>query len=113
MIQDTACQQEATGTIVEMWMNVLSHPSTIATQTLLAPTAWDRSAVRARQAFKVYNAQKGQALTPKSVNGIGPTKDGIRDRVIVMWYTGPMVGGVARTYDGKHLEILEGQSEQS
>ena len=67
----------------------------------------------AKQAFKVYGAQRGQAIGPWSANGIGPTKDGIRDRVIVMWYTGPMVGGVARTYDGKHLEILEGQSEQS
>ena len=75
--------------------------------------AIDRDYHGARQAFKVYGAQRGQAIGPWSANGIGPTKDGIRDRVIVTWYTGPMVGGVARTYDGKHLEILEGQSEQS
>ena len=75
--------------------------------------AVDRDYYGAKQAFKVYGAQRGQAIGPWSANGIGPTKDGIRDRVIVMWYTGPMVGGVARTYDGKHLEILEGQSEQS
>ena len=75
--------------------------------------AIDRDYYGAKQAFKVYGAQRGQAIGPWSANGIGPTKDGIRDRVIVMWYTGPMVGGVARTYDGKHLEILEGQSEQS
>ena len=75
--------------------------------------AIDRDYHGARQAFKVYGAQRGQAIGPWSANGIGPTKDGIRDRVIVMWYTGPMVGGVARTYDGKHLEILEGQSAKS
>ena len=75
--------------------------------------AVDRDYYGAKQAFKVYGAQRGRAIGPWSANGIGPTKDGIRDRVIVMWYTGPMVGGVARTYDGKHLEILEGQSEQS
>ena len=39
----------------------------------------------ARQAFKVYGAQRGQAIGPRSVNGIGPTKDGIRDRVLVWW----------------------------
>ena len=75
--------------------------------------AVDRDYYGAKQAFKDYGARRGQAIGPWSANGIGPTKDGIRDRVIVMWYTGPMVGGVARTYDGKHLEILEGQSEQS
>ena len=62
----------------------------------------------ARQAFKVYGAQKGQALRPDSVNGIGPTKDGIRDRVMVKWYTSYLGG---REYpewmDGKDLLILE------
>ena len=67
----------------------------------------------ARQAFKVYGAEKGQAIKPSMANGIGPTKDGIRDRVTVVWYTGPRVDGLQRPYDGKNLEILEGQSEQS
>ena len=62
----------------------------------------------AGQAFKVYGAQKGQALRPDSVNGIGPTKDGIRDRVMVKWYTSYLGG---REYpewmDGKDLLILE------
>jgi len=67
----------------------------------------------ARQAFKVYNAQKGQALTPKSVNGIGPTKDGIRDRVLVQWYT-HYVGNSAPMgwMDGKDLLLMEEQGEE-
>lgn len=75
--------------------------------------AVDRDYYGAKQAFKVYGAQRGQAIGPWSANGIGPTKDGIRDRVVVMWYTGPMVSALQRPYDGKYLEILEGQSEQS
>ena len=75
--------------------------------------AIDRDYHGARQAFKVYGAQRGQAIGPWSANGIGPTKDGIRDRVTVVWYTGPHVDGFQRRYDGKKLEILEGQSEQS
>ena len=47
----------------------------------------DREYHGASQAFKVYGAQRGQALTPRSVNGIGPTKDGIRDRLLVQWTT--------------------------
>tara|TARA_R110001592_G_scaffold299207_1_gene570152 strand:+ start:391 stop:744 length:354 start_codon:yes stop_codon:yes gene_type:complete len=45
----------------------------------------DKDWYGARQAFKVYGAQRGQVLKPNSVNGIGPTKDGIRDRVLVDW----------------------------
>ena len=75
--------------------------------------ALDRDYYGAKQAFKVYGAQRGQAIGPWSANGIGPTKDGIRDRVTVVWYTGPHIDGLQRPYDGKNLEILEGQSEQS
>ena len=75
--------------------------------------AIDRDYHGARQAFKVYGAQRGEGIGPRSVNGIGPTKDGIRDRVTVVWYTGPHVDGLQRPYDSKNLEILEGQSEQS
>ena len=39
----------------------------------------------AKQAFKVYGAQRGQAIGPRALTGIGPTKDGIRDRVKVRW----------------------------
>ena len=75
--------------------------------------AVDRDYYGAKQAFKVYGAQRGQAIGPWSANGIGPTKDGIRDRVTVVWYTGPHVDGLQRRYDGKKLEILEGQSAKS
>ena len=63
----------------------------------------------ARQAFKVYGAERGQVLKPSSVNGIGPTKDGIRDRVIVQWYTsyGPSSSMGPESMDGKDLEILQ------
>ena len=67
----------------------------------------------ARQAFKVYGAQKGQVLTPKSINGIGPTKDGIRDRVLVQWYT-RYVGITAPMgwMDGKDLLLMEEEGEE-
>ena len=63
----------------------------------------------ARQAFKVYNAEPGQVIRPGSENGIGPTKDGIRDRVIVQWYTsyGPSSSMGPESMDGKDLEILQ------
>ena len=67
----------------------------------------------ARQAFKVYGALKGQVLTPKSINGIGPTKDGLRDRVLVQWYT-HYVGNSAPMgwMDGKDLLLMEEQGEE-
>ena len=62
----------------------------------------------ARQAFKVYGAQKGQAIRPGSENGIGPTKDGIRDRVTVKWYTS-YIGDTPLPHrlDGKDLFLLD------
>ena len=76
----------------------------------------DRDYYGARQAFKVYGAQKGQALTPKSVNGIGPTKDGIRDRVKVRWYTNygddPRIFDTELYMDGKDLLLMEEQGEE-
>ena len=66
----------------------------------------------ARQALKVYKAQRGQTLGPWSVNGIGPTKDGIRDRILVRWYTDYENGGCAFPFymDGKDIEPLEGDN---
>ena len=71
--------------------------------------AVDRDYYGARQAFKVYGAEAGQVIRPGSENGIGPTKDGIRDRVIVQWYTsyGPSSSMGPESMDGKDLEILQ------
>jgi hypothetical protein len=67
----------------------------------------------ARQALKVYKSQRGQTIGPWSINGIGPTKDGIRDRILVRWYTDYENGGY--TYpsyeDGKDIEPLEDDNE--
>jgi hypothetical protein len=73
----------------------------------------DRDYYGARQAFKVYDAKRGQALRPSSVNGIGPTKDGIRDRVLVLWLTDMTANGdgLGRFYqDGKDIYVLEAQN---
>ena len=73
----------------------------------------DRDYYGARQAFKVYGAERGQALLPSSVNGIGPTKDGIRDRVRVQWYTNYGGSGASMTLtDGKDLSLMEEQGEE-
>jgi len=64
----------------------------------------------ARQAFKVYGAKKGQAIKPSMANGIGPTKDGIRDRVKVRWIGAAKSGYEMMNkiwHDGKDLEIME------
>mgnify|MGYP003138246746 FL=1 len=67
----------------------------------------------ARQALKVYKASRGQTIGPWSINGIGPTKDGIRDRILVRWYTDYENEGY--TYpsyeDGKNIEPLEDDNE--
>ena len=40
----------------------------------------------ARQAFKIYQKiPRGHCIRGDQVDGIGPTKDGIRDRVMVLW----------------------------
>ena len=40
----------------------------------------------ARQAFKVYDVPRGATIGPKIDKlRIGPTQDGIRDRVLVLW----------------------------
>jgi hypothetical protein len=40
----------------------------------------------ASQALKIYKpVARGQAIRSDMVDGIGPTRDGIRDRVLVFW----------------------------
>ena len=66
----------------------------------------------ATQAFKVYDAQPGQVIRPGSENGIGPTKDGIRDRVLVRWVTDYEKdrSWAFSWHDGKNIEIVEDES---
>jgi len=46
----------------------------------------DKDFYGARQAHKIFkNVERGHAIRPNMVDGIGPTKDGIRDRVLVLW----------------------------
>lgn len=47
----------------------------------------DKDYYGGRQAFKVYGAERGQVIKPSMVNGIGPTEDGIRDRLLIRWTT--------------------------
>lgn len=45
----------------------------------------DKDFYGARQAFKRYNWIRGQCINTLEADGYGPTKDGIRDRILVMW----------------------------
>jgi hypothetical protein len=46
----------------------------------------DREHYGARQAYKIYKeVPRGKAIRSSMVDGIGRTKDGIRDRVLVLW----------------------------
>jgi hypothetical protein len=79
-----------------------------ATRDLGRVVAVDRDYYGARQAFKVYGAKPGQVIRPGSENGIGPTKDGIRDRVKVQWYTNYKEWGDSMTLvDGQYLSLME------
>ena len=45
----------------------------------------DKDHYGSRQSYKVVGAKRGEALQPKMVNCISPTKDGIRDRIMILW----------------------------
>jgi hypothetical protein len=46
----------------------------------------DKDFYGARQAFKIYkNVPRGKGIRSNMVDGFGPTKDGIRDRVMIIW----------------------------
>ena len=45
----------------------------------------DRGHYGARQAFKVSKVERGKCIRPNMVDIIAPTRDGIRDRVLVLW----------------------------
>jgi|TARA_R110000824_G_scaffold156092_4_gene328958 hypothetical protein len=63
----------------------------------------DKDYYGARQAFKVYApVERGKAIRGNMVDGIGPTKDGICDRVLVYW---PDIGWAYQ--NSKELKILQ------
>ena len=45
----------------------------------------DKDHYGARQAFKVSKVERGKAIRPNMVDVIAPTRDGIQDRVLVLW----------------------------
>ena len=61
-------------------------PSRTQSHNVGLVVAVDKDYYGARQAFKIYaHVERGKAIRPNMVDGIGPTKDGIRDRVLVRW----------------------------
>jgi hypothetical protein len=60
----------------------------------------------ARQAFKVYKAlERGKCIRGDEVDGYGPTKEGIRDRVLVCWTDSP-----PEYFPSNRLEVVDVQS---
>jgi hypothetical protein len=45
----------------------------------------DKDYYGASQAFKVVGTKRGECIGPHSVNAILPTREGIRDRILVDW----------------------------
>ena len=64
--------------------------------------AVNRDYYGARQAFKIYqDIPRGCCIRPNMVDGIGPTKDGIRDRVLVHWPDAEW-----SYHDSKDIEVI-------
>ena len=57
----------------------------------------------ARQAFKVSKVDRGKCIRSNMVDVIAPTRDGIRDRVLVLW--------PAEGYSYEESQVLEVISE--
>jgi hypothetical protein len=45
----------------------------------------DREHYGSRQAFKISKVERGKCIRPDMVDIIAPTRDGIRDRILVLW----------------------------
>ena len=72
----------------------------------------DREYHGATQAYKVYGAKRGQALTPRSAKYIGPVEHGIRDRLLVQWTTDyeksrGRDGEMKHYVDSKDVEVVK------
>ena len=48
-------------------------------------TKIDEQFYGARQAFKISNVERGKCIRPSMVDIIAPTRDGIQNRVLVVW----------------------------
>ena len=48
----------------------------------------DRAFYGSTQAFKISHVERGKCIRPNMVDIIAPTRDGIRDRVLVCWTDG-------------------------
>ena len=48
-------------------------------------TKIDEQYYGARQAFKISKVERGKCLRPEMVDIIAPTRDGIQNRVLVLW----------------------------
>ena len=58
----------------------------------------------ARQAFKISNVERGKCIRPGMVDIIAPTRDGIQDRVLVLWTD----DAFTQTYENSAvLEVLD------
>ena len=69
----------------------------------------DKDFYGAAQAFKIFKKiERGHAIRSSMVDGIGPTKDGIRDRVLVLWPD----AGYSYEDSGKLVIISEGQTNE-
>jgi len=45
----------------------------------------DKQYYGARQAYKVSHVERGKCIRPNMVDMIAPTRDGIQDRLLVLW----------------------------
>ena len=46
----------------------------------------DKDHFGARQAYKIVGAKRGEGLHSKMVSVVNPTREGIRDRVLILWH---------------------------
>jgi hypothetical protein len=63
----------------------------------------DKDYYGASQAFKRYNWDRAKCINTMKPDGYGPTKDGIRDRALVMW---SLTTTGFEYMDSKNLEII-------
>ena len=62
----------------------------------------DKDYYGAHQAFKMYKeVGRGKCIRSDLADGIGPTSDGIRDRILVCWTDGP-----PEYLDSSEIEVI-------